>query len=183
MSGPDRPTLYNPEHADCARELRARSVITPDLAGQFGVGPSPIGQSRHCQFAETMQQGRDVAAATAIESLFTRIIGGNHQAEKVFRYRGERKTATDAKMSGGNAGNAGNLQSLGNSGLLGLPRNGGNRRKLAETPYRYFGRESVRPFAVSPKGCSPNSQYRHRLRKLRKLLCPAGNDTAAARLL
>jgi hypothetical protein len=130
MSGPGRPTLYNPEHADCARELRARGV-TPDVAGQFGVGPGPIGQwiARHCQFAETVQQGRDVADATAIESLFTRITGDNHQAEKVFRYRGEPKTATDAKMSGGNAGNAGNLQSLGNSGLFGPAA---KRRKSAE---------------------------------------------------
>jgi hypothetical protein len=154
MSGPARPTLYNPEYADCARELCARRVTTPDLVGRFGVGPSPIGQwsARHCQFAETMQQGRDVADATAIESLFTCITGDNHQAEKVFRYRGEPKAATDAKMSGGNAGIAGNLQFLGNSGLLGPAA---KRRKSAEiggNPLRILWSGIRRPFCCLTQG-------------------------------
>ncbi len=46
------------------------------------------------EFAEAVQQGRDVADATAVESLFTRVTGYNHQAEKVFLYRGELRTAT-----------------------------------------------------------------------------------------
>ena len=37
MSGPRRPTLYKPEHAGRARELRARGATGPDLAGRFGV--------------------------------------------------------------------------------------------------------------------------------------------------
>jgi len=41
-----------------------------------------------------VQQGRDIADATAVESLFTRVTGYNHQAEKVFLYRGEARTAT-----------------------------------------------------------------------------------------
>ena len=172
-----------------ARRLRSRALRArrhpPDLAGEFEVGPSPIDQwiARHCQFAETVQQGRDVADATAVESLFTRIIGDNHQAKKVFRYRGEPKTAACAKMSGGNAGNAGNLQSLGNSGLFGPAA---KRRKLAEiggNPLQILWSGIRPPFCCLTQGCSPNSQCRHRLRKLRKLLVPAGNDTAPARLL
>jgi hypothetical protein len=48
----------------------------------------------HPEFAEAVQQGRDVADATAVESLFTRVTGYNHQAEKVFLHRGETRTAS-----------------------------------------------------------------------------------------
>ena len=74
MSGPGRPTLYKPEHASRARELCARGATNPDLAGRFGVARSTIGQwiASHPEFAEAVQQGRDVADATAVESLFTR---------------------------------------------------------------------------------------------------------------
>jgi hypothetical protein len=41
-----------------------------------------------------VQQDRDVADATAVESLFTRVTGYNHEVEKVFLYRGEPGTAT-----------------------------------------------------------------------------------------
>src|ERR1700722_7810365 len=36
-----------------------------------------------------------------------------------------------------------------------MPRNGGNRRKLAETPCRDFAREIVHGLAVSSKACTP----------------------------
>jgi hypothetical protein len=96
MTGPGRPTLYKPEHADRARELCARGATNPDLAGRFGVARSTIGQwiATHPEFAEAVQQGRDIADASAVESLFTRVTGYNHQAEKVFLYRGEPRTAT-----------------------------------------------------------------------------------------
>ena len=98
MTGPGRPTLYKPELADRARELCARGATNPDLAGRFGVARSTIGQwiANHPEFAEAVQQGRDVADATAVESLFTRVTGYNHQTEKVFLYRGEPRTATYA---------------------------------------------------------------------------------------
>jgi hypothetical protein len=96
MTGPGRPTLYKPEHASRARELCARGATNPDLAGRFGVARSTIGQwiATHPEFAEAVQQGRDVADAAAVESLFMRVTGYNHQAEKVFLYRGEPRTAT-----------------------------------------------------------------------------------------
>ena len=96
MSGPGRPTLYKPEHASRARELCARGATNPDLAGRFGVARSTIDLwiATYPEFAEAVQQGRDVADATAVESLFTRVTGYNHPAEKVFLYRGEVKTAT-----------------------------------------------------------------------------------------
>jgi hypothetical protein len=96
MSGPGRPTLYKPEHAARALELCARGATNPDLAGRFGVARSTIGQwiATHPEFADAVQQGRDVADAIAVESLFTRVTGYNHQAEKVFLYRGKPRTAT-----------------------------------------------------------------------------------------
>ena len=71
MSGPGRPTLYKPEHASRARELAARGATNPDLAGRFGVARSTICQwiASHPEFAEAVQQGRDVADATAVEFL------------------------------------------------------------------------------------------------------------------
>ena len=94
MSGPARPPLYKPEHASRPREMCGDT--NPDLAGCPGVACSTIGQwiASHPEFAEAVQQGRDVADATAVESLFTRVTGYNHQAEKVFIYRGETRTAT-----------------------------------------------------------------------------------------
>ncbi len=96
MTGPGRPTLYKPEHADRARDLCARGATVKDLAGRFGVVRSTIDLwiATHPEFADAVQQGRDVADATAVESLFTRVTGYNHQAEKVFLYRGEPRTAT-----------------------------------------------------------------------------------------
>ena len=96
MSGPGRPTLYKPEHAARALELCARGATNPDLAGRFGVARSTIDLwiASHPEFAEAVQQGRDVADAIAVESLFTRVTGYNRPAEKVFLYRGEPRTVT-----------------------------------------------------------------------------------------
>jgi hypothetical protein len=75
MTGPGRPTLHKPEHAGRARELCARGATNPDLAGRFGVARSTIGQwiASHPEFAEAVQQGRDVADVSAVEPLFTRV--------------------------------------------------------------------------------------------------------------
>ena len=96
MTGPGRPTLYNPEYAGRARDLCSRGATNQDLAGRFSVARSTIDLwiASYPEFAEAVQQGRDVADATAVESLFTRVTGYNHPAEKVFLYRGEAKTAT-----------------------------------------------------------------------------------------
>jgi hypothetical protein len=96
VTGPGRPTLYKPEYASRARELCARGATNPDLAGRFGVARSTVGQwiATHPEFAEAVQQGRNVADATAVESLFTRVTGYTHQAEKVFIYRGETRAAS-----------------------------------------------------------------------------------------
>jgi hypothetical protein len=96
MSGPGRPTLYRPEHASRGRRLCARGATNLDLAGRFGMARSTIGQwiATHSEFAEAVQQGRDVADATAVESLFRRVTGYDHQADKVFLYRSEPRTVT-----------------------------------------------------------------------------------------
>ena len=96
MTGPGRPTLYNPEHASRARELCARGATNPDLAGRFGVARSTVDLwiATHPEFAEAVQQGRDMADACAVESLFTRVTGYTHQAEKIFLHRGEPRTAS-----------------------------------------------------------------------------------------
>ena len=89
------PGHVNPDSAAPASSARA-APPNPDLAGRLGVARSTIGQwiATHPEFAEAVQQGRDVADATAVESLFTRVTGYNHQAEKVFLYRGETRAVT-----------------------------------------------------------------------------------------
>ena len=69
MTGPGRPTLYKPEYAERARDLCARGATNPDLAGRFSVARSTIDLwiANHPEFAEAVQQGRDVADATAVE--------------------------------------------------------------------------------------------------------------------
>ena len=96
MSGPGRPTLYRSKYASRARELCARGATNPELAGRFGVARSTIDLwiASHPEFAEAVRQGRDVADATAVESLFTLVTGYNHPVEKAFLYRGEPRTAT-----------------------------------------------------------------------------------------
>src|SRR5882757_7164167 len=93
--------------------------------------------------------------------------------------RAARTFRWESKTAGGKGGKGGNLQSFGNRGLF---DDGATRRKPAETPCRNFARATGRIF-LSHLGVHSSSQYRHRLRKLRKLLLPAGNDTAATRLL
>lgn len=96
MTGPGRPTLYQPEHAERARKLCARGATNRDLAARFGVARSTIGQwiATHPEFDQAVQQGRDLADAIVIESLFRRCTGYDREAEKVFLYRGEPRTAT-----------------------------------------------------------------------------------------
>jgi hypothetical protein len=91
MSGPGRPTLYRPEHASRGRRLCARGATNLDLAGRFGMARSTIGQwiATHSEFAEAVQQGRDVADADVVQSLHSRATGYNYEAEKIFHYRGE----------------------------------------------------------------------------------------------
>ena len=96
MKGFGRPTLYEPEHAERARELCVRGATNRVLAARFGVARSTIDEwiAKHPEFAEAVRQGRDVADSVVIESLFTRATGYDRKAEKVFLYRGEPRTAT-----------------------------------------------------------------------------------------
>ena len=61
-------------------------------------------------------------------------------------------------------------------------RGGGNRRKLAETPVETCS-GNCPLFCCLTHGVQSMQSTTHRLRKLRKFPVPAGNDTAATRLL
>jgi hypothetical protein len=90
-----RPSNYPPDLCELAHNYCLLGATNDVLAELFGVSPRTIDNwiAGHPEFAEAVQQGRDVADATAVESLFTRVSGYNHQAEKVFLYRGEPRTA------------------------------------------------------------------------------------------
>jgi len=92
MSGPGPPNpLQTRARRSHPRALRARGATNPDLAGRFGVARSTIGQwiASHPEFAEARAAGpRRRWRQRGSKSLFTRVTGYNHQAEKVFLYRG-----------------------------------------------------------------------------------------------
>jgi len=73
------------------------SVTNDGLAEFFGVSPRTIDNwiAGHPGFPEAVQQGRDVADAIMVESLFTRVTGYDHQPEeKVFVHHGQPRMAT-----------------------------------------------------------------------------------------
>jgi hypothetical protein len=149
MSGPGRPTLYKPEYASRAGELCARGAANPDLAGCFGVARGAIGQwiATHPEFAEAVQQGRDVADAIQAEpALWVRRENDRRKGRK-----GRKLPVTIRRVGFVNDINHLDVRCGGRFAPLGVAETGGNRRN----PCKNFARETARSVAVSPKGRTP----------------------------
>ena len=171
MATSGQPTLYKPGYNELAQNHCLLGAINETLGEFLGVTRRTIQNwiATHADFADAMYRGQAVADARVSAM----------PATKRERTLWERQQ----KTSGGKGGKGGNLQSFGNSGLF---DDGATRRKPAETggnPVQKLCSGNCPHFPVSPTGCSPKARYRHRLRKLRKFPVPAGNDTAATRLL
>jgi hypothetical protein len=171
MANPGQPTLYKREYYELAHNYCLLGATNELLGDFFGVARRTIQNwiATRPDFAAAVYWGRAVADARVSAM----------PATKRERTLWERQQ----KTSGGKGGKGGNLQSFGNNGLF---DDGATRRKPAETggnPVQKLCSGNCPHFPVSPTGCSPKARYRHRLRKLRKFPVPAGNDTAATRLL
>jgi len=91
MAGPGRPTLYKPENCELALRFCMLGGTNEDLAGLFKVARCTIDEwiATIPEFAEAVQQGRDVADAAVAQKLFSRAMGYSHETKKVFLYRGQ----------------------------------------------------------------------------------------------
>ncbi len=171
MANPGRPTLYKREYCELAHNYCLLGATNELLGDFFGVTRRTIQNwiATRPDFAAAVYRGRAVADARVSAM----------PATKRERTLWERQQ----KTSGGKGGKGGNLQSFGNSGLF---DDGATWRKPAETggnPLQKLCSGNCPPFCCLSHGVHSKPQYRHRLRKLRKFPVPAGNDTAAARLL
>ena len=167
MATSGQPTLYKPGYNELAQNHCLLGATNETLGEFFGVTRRTIQNwiATHADFADAMYRGQAVADArvSAMPAI---------ERERTLWERQQ-------KTSGGKGGKGGNLQSFGNSGLF---DDGATRRKPAETPAETCS-GNCPLFCCLTHGVQSMQSTTHRLRKLRKFPVPAGNDTAATRLL
>jgi hypothetical protein len=91
MSTRGRPTLYKPENADLVRKFCMLGATNEDLARCFEVSRSTIDHwiDTIPEFADSIQEGRDLADAAVIQKLYSRAMGFTTEIKKHVIYRGE----------------------------------------------------------------------------------------------
>ena len=91
MSTRGRPTLYKPENAELARKFCMLGATNEDLARCFEVSRSTIDHwiDTIPEFADGIQEGRDLADAAVIQKLYSRAMGFTKEIKKHVLYRGE----------------------------------------------------------------------------------------------
>jgi hypothetical protein len=91
MSTRGRPTLYKPENAELARKFCMLGATNEDLARCFEVSRSTIDNwiDTIPEFADSIQEGRDLADAAVIQKLYSRAMGFTTEIKKHVIYRGE----------------------------------------------------------------------------------------------
>jgi hypothetical protein len=91
MSTRGRPTLYKAENAELARKFCMLGATNEDLAKCFEVSRSTIDHwiDTIPEFADSIQEGRDLADADVIQKLYSRAMGFTTEIKKHVLYRGE----------------------------------------------------------------------------------------------
>ena len=91
MSTRGRPTLYKPENTELARKFCMLGATNEDLARCFEVSRSTIDHwiDTIPEFADSIQEGRDLADAAVIQKLYSRAMGFTTEIKKHVIYRGE----------------------------------------------------------------------------------------------
>lgn len=94
MNGPGRPTLYRPEYAREARNYCLLGATNDDLAAFFEVAPRTLDGwlATHPAFAEAVREGRMVADAEVVQSLYRRALGYDYETRRTVLHRGETYT-------------------------------------------------------------------------------------------
>ena len=91
MSNRGRPTLYKPEYADLARKFCMLGATNDDLARCFEVSRRTIDHWIETieEFAAGVRQGRDLADANVIQTLYSRAMGFTKELKRYVLHRGE----------------------------------------------------------------------------------------------
>lgn len=86
-----RPSLYQPEYAQKARELCERGATTADLAEFFQVSTQTIRNwsHEHVDFFEALKIGKAAADERVEASLYHKAIGYSFDAVKIFQHQGQ----------------------------------------------------------------------------------------------
>jgi hypothetical protein len=93
MSERGRPSSYKAEYADLARKFCMLGATNDDLAACFQVAGGTIDYwiATHPEFADGVQEGRDIADANIVQKLYARAMGYSIDTKKYVLYRGEQK--------------------------------------------------------------------------------------------
>jgi hypothetical protein len=93
MSTMGRPTDYQPEFCELARNYCLLGATNAELAGFFDVAPRTVDNwiAGIPAFADAVREGRIVADGRVAHSLYTRAIGFSHTVERTVLHRGEER--------------------------------------------------------------------------------------------
>ena len=94
-----RPTSYKEEHNKTAYQLALLGLTDAEMAKVFGVDERTINNWKivHPKFFQSIKEGKEIADAKVVSSLYQRAVGYEHPEEKVFCYEGEVVTHQQTK--------------------------------------------------------------------------------------
>lgn len=81
-----RPTSFKPEYVEQARKLCLLGATDQEMADFFGVALSTLNlwKLRHPEFSESLTEGKEVADARVVRSLYQQAIGYEQDEVKIF---------------------------------------------------------------------------------------------------
>lgn len=88
--GGGRPSKYKREYAELAYKYALLGATDDNLAYCFGVAPATIEtwKKTHVEFSSALRKGKEEADARVAERLFTRALGYEQEAVKIFNQNG-----------------------------------------------------------------------------------------------
>jgi transcriptional regulator with XRE-family HTH domain len=86
-----RKTLYDQKYDEMARKLTQRGYTDQELADHFDVHVSTLNRWKHehASFRESIRNGKAIADAEVVESLYQRAVGYSHPETHVSCFQGE----------------------------------------------------------------------------------------------
>ena len=86
-----RPTKYKEEYDKLAYKMCLLGHTDVELAGFFEVNEDTIYEwkKQHQSFSESLKEGKEIADAKVVESLYRRATGYSHEEDKIFQYEGD----------------------------------------------------------------------------------------------
>jgi hypothetical protein len=86
-----RPSLFKPEYCEQTYRLCLLGLTDKELSAFFCVSESTLNlwKLKHDDFSESIKNGREIADAKVVESLFKRACGYEHEEDVIMQYKGE----------------------------------------------------------------------------------------------